>query len=76
MVVLSPLALPHPPLSSPLQAAGEENASAEEGPWRLTLDMPSYLPCMQHLKNREVRVAASPTCHSPSFVFFFDHGYL
>ncbi|CAN0358809.1 unnamed protein product, partial [Ectocarpus sp. 6 AP-2014] len=39
----------------PLQAAGEEGATPEEGPWRLTLDMPSYLPCMQHLKNREVR---------------------
>ncbi|CAN0283856.1 unnamed protein product, partial [Ectocarpus sp. 4 AP-2014] len=37
------------------QAAGEEGATPEEGPWRLTLDMPSYLPCMQHLKNREVR---------------------
>eukprot|EP00752_Nemacystus_decipiens_P012062 g10693.t1 len=37
------------------KAAGEENATGEEGPWRLTLDMPSYLPCMQHLKNREVR---------------------
>eukprot|EP00903_Cladosiphon_okamuranus_P008310 g7994.t1 len=37
------------------KAAGEENATAEAGPWRLTLDMPSYLPCMQHLKNREVR---------------------
>lgn len=41
----------------PTQAAGEEKATAEEGPWRLTLDMPSYLPCMQHLKNREVRRA-------------------
>ncbi|CAN0415429.1 unnamed protein product [Pylaiella littoralis] len=37
------------------KAAGEEDATPEEGPWRLTLDMPSYLPCMQHLKNREVR---------------------
>ncbi|CAM9365620.1 unnamed protein product [Hapterophycus canaliculatus] len=37
-------------------AAGDENATPEDGPWRLTLDMPSYLPCMQHLKNREVTV--------------------
>ena len=37
------------------KAAGAEEATAEAGPWRLTLDMPSYLPCMQHLKNRDVR---------------------
>lgn len=36
-------------------AAGNEDASAEAGPWVLTLDMPSYLPCMQHLKKREIR---------------------
>lgn len=43
-----------------MQAAGDEGATAEDGPWRLTLDMPSYLPCMQHLKNREVRSATYP----------------
>lgn len=37
------------------QMAGDENATPEAGPWRLTLDMPSYLPTMQHLKNRSVR---------------------
>lgn len=36
-------------------AAGHEGATAEVGPWVLTLDMPSYLPCMQHLKNRDLR---------------------
>ena len=36
-------------------AAGHEGATAETGPWVLTLDMPSYLPCMQHLKNRDLR---------------------
>jgi oligopeptidase A len=30
-------------------------ANAETGPWVLTLDLPVYLPCMQHLKNRVVR---------------------
>ena len=32
-----------------------ENATAEKGPWLLTLDMPSYLPSMQHLKSRTLR---------------------
>jgi oligopeptidase A len=36
-------------------AAGHEGATAEVGPWVLTLDMPSYLPSMQHLKNRDLR---------------------
>jgi len=30
-------------------------ATAENGPWTLTLDMPSYLPAMQHMKDRTVR---------------------
>ena len=34
---------------------GHENASPESGPWMVTLDMPSYLPCMQHLKNGNIR---------------------
>ena len=25
------------------------------GPWVITMDMPSYLPAMQHLKSREIR---------------------
>lgn len=38
------------------RAAGEgEKGSAEEGPWKLGLDIPSYLPAMKNLKNREVR---------------------
>ncbi|KAG7341793.1 oligopeptidase A [Nitzschia inconspicua] len=28
---------------------------AEKGPWRITLDMPSYIPAMSHLKDRELR---------------------
>eukprot|EP00931_Biecheleriopsis_adriatica_P055481 TRINITY_DN32816_c0_g1_i1.p1 TRINITY_DN32816_c0_g1~~TRINITY_DN32816_c0_g1_i1.p1 ORF type:complete len:768 (+),score=171.08 TRINITY_DN32816_c0_g1_i1:83-2386(+) len=30
-------------------------ATAESGPWRFTLDMPSYLPAMKHLKSSEIR---------------------
>ena len=30
-------------------------ATAENGPWTITLDFPSYFPCMKHLKNRNVR---------------------
>ena len=36
-------------------ANGEEKATASEGPWLLTLDMPVYLPSMQHLKSRALR---------------------
>ena len=30
-------------------------ATAEAGPWRLTLDIPSFLPFMKHSKNRKLR---------------------
>ena len=36
------------------QNAGED-ATAEEGPWRLTLDMPVMLPVMQFADSRELR---------------------
>jgi Zn-dependent oligopeptidase len=36
-------------------AGGDANATPENGPWVISLDMPSYLPAMQHLKNRELR---------------------
>ncbi len=35
--------------------AGEENATPEHGPWRVTLDFPSYYPFMQHSKRRDLR---------------------
>ena len=35
--------------------AGEENATAENGPWRITLDFPSYGPFMQHSTRRDLR---------------------
>jgi len=37
------------------RAAGEESATPENGPWRVTLDFPSYLPFMQHGKRRDLR---------------------
>ncbi|NHC33286.1 M3 family metallopeptidase [Scytonema millei] len=37
------------------RAAGEEKATPEHGPWRVTLDFPSYLPFMQHGKRRDLR---------------------
>jgi oligopeptidase A len=36
-------------------AAGEEGATGEAGPWRITLDYPSYVPFMQHAKARDQR---------------------
>lgn len=37
------------------RSAGEEQATAETGPWRVTLDLPSYLPFMQHSRRRDLR---------------------
>jgi oligopeptidase A len=37
------------------RAAGAENATPEAGPWKLTLDFPSYLPVMQHSRRRDLR---------------------
>jgi len=36
-------------------AEDEQEASPESGPWRITLDLPSYLPFMQHSRQREQR---------------------
>jgi oligopeptidase A len=35
--------------------AGEESATPEAGPWRITLDGPSYVPFMQHARRRGLR---------------------
>ncbi|WP_346291922.1 M3 family metallopeptidase [Sphaerothrix gracilis] len=35
--------------------AGKEKATAESGPWRITLDYPSYVPFMQHSRRRDLR---------------------
>ncbi|KAI3712969.1 hypothetical protein L1987_71539 [Smallanthus sonchifolius] len=34
---------------------GHENATAENGPWMITLDGPSFMSVMQHVKNRALR---------------------
>ncbi|MBE9208227.1 M3 family metallopeptidase [Nostoc sp. LEGE 06077] len=50
--------LPESSLSLAAQAAreaGEENATPENGPWRITLDFPSYGPFMQHSTRRDLR---------------------
>ena len=35
--------------------AGSPDASAEEGPWRITLDYPSFMPFMAHSRRRDYR---------------------
>lgn len=35
--------------------AGEESATAAEGPWRITLDFPSMGPFLQHSRRRDLR---------------------
>ncbi|KAH9300446.1 hypothetical protein KI387_012029, partial [Taxus chinensis] len=37
------------------KSKGHEGATAENGPWIITLDVPSYLPVMQHVRNRALR---------------------
>jgi oligopeptidase A len=37
------------------RAAGQEQATPEAGPWRITLDAPSYVPFMQHSQQRHLR---------------------
>lgn len=34
---------------------GHENATAEDGPWIITLDAPSFMSVMQHARNRSLR---------------------
>ncbi len=56
--------LPHSVLQTMAAAAkeagdsgkeGEGNPTAEEGPWRLGLDMPRYIPFMTHAKSNNLR---------------------
>ncbi len=37
------------------RAAGNETATLDAGPWQITLDIPSYLPFMQHSRRRDLR---------------------
>jgi oligopeptidase A len=34
---------------------GHENAAAEDGPWRITLDIPCAIPFLQHARRRDLR---------------------
>ncbi|MEM6449513.1 MAG: M3 family metallopeptidase [Cyanobacteria bacterium P01_D01_bin.105] len=50
--------LPESLLSLAAQAAreaGHESATVTTGPWRITLDMPSYAPFLRHAKQRSLR---------------------
>ncbi|KAK7818557.1 organellar oligopeptidase a [Quercus suber] len=50
--------LPATALGMAAQAAvskGHENATAENGPWVITLDAPSFIAVMQHARNRSLR---------------------
>ena len=50
--------LPPSLLSLTAQAArdaGDAAATAESGPWRITLDMPSYIPFLRHSQRRDLR---------------------
>lgn len=42
-------------LAAMAQAAGEASATPENGPWRMTLDVPVYGPFMEHSRNRSLR---------------------
>jgi oligopeptidase A len=37
------------------RAAGEKEATAQAGPWRITLDAPSFVPFLEHSRRRELR---------------------
>jgi oligopeptidase A len=50
--------LPQSSLQLAAQAArqaGDESATATDGPWRITLDAPSYVPFQQHSRRRDLR---------------------
>lgn len=44
--------------SSAKENSDSKPATAEEGPWRVTLDVPSFGPFMEHCRNRELREQA------------------
>ena len=50
--------LPQSALSLAAQTArqeGDENATAENGPWMITLDFPSFVPFLKHSQRRDLR---------------------
>ncbi len=52
------LGLPPSLLELAAQASGDENATTENGPWRITLDAPSFAPFLQHSRRRDLREQA------------------
>lgn len=42
-------------LAQQAKGKGHDGATAEAGPWLVTLDMPAYLPIQTHCENRAVR---------------------
>lgn len=42
-------------LSQNAKNNGEKDSTPENGPWLITLDFPSYYPCMQHLQSSTIR---------------------
>ncbi|MFT7669191.1 MAG: oligopeptidase A [Planctomycetota bacterium] len=47
--------LPQSSLALAAQSSEVEGASPEKGPWRITLDAPSFGPFLQHSKRRDLR---------------------
>lgn len=41
--------------NSAKQKSGDDAATGEKGPWRFTLDAPSFIPFMEHCRNRDLR---------------------
>jgi oligopeptidase A len=57
------------------KAKGHPDASAAAGPWLVTLDAPSYMPIMQHAKDRSVRLylpCMRPVSHRQFPILTFD----
>jgi oligopeptidase A len=57
------------------KAKGLPDASAAAGPWLVTLDAPSYMPIMQHAKDRSVRLylpCVCPVSHRRFSILTFD----
>ncbi|MAR08109.1 MAG: peptidase M3 [Cyanobium sp. NAT70] len=42
-------------LAAAARVAGDSEATADQGPWLLGLDMPRYLPFLTHAENRDLR---------------------
>ncbi|HUG89989.1 MAG TPA: M3 family metallopeptidase, partial [Planctomycetaceae bacterium] len=58
------------------KAADDAPGTAEDGPWRITLDLPSYVPFMQHCRSRERREQAYRAYVTRASSGEFDNGPL